>query len=96
MTAKDAKKLTGACNRFQAASALYAQLETRCWKDEQGRAYRTSGMKGLQFLSLTHMQTKVDAVDGGVSVAVRILRVPLEDALAASNGLVPTSAHIVF
>ena len=96
MNAKDAKKLTGACNRFQAASALYAQLETRCWKDEQGRAYRPSGMKGLQFLSLTHMQTKVDAVDRGVSVAVRILHVPLEDALAAVDGVVPPSTHIAF
>ena len=53
-------------------------------------------MKGLQFLSLTYMQSKVDAVDGGVSVAVRILHVPLDDALAAVDGVVPSSAHIVF
>ncbi len=96
MTAKDAKKLTGACNRFQAASALYAQLETRCWKDNQGRNYRPSGMEGLQFLSLSHMQSKVDAVDKGVSVAVRILYVPLEDALAAIDGVIPSSAYIAF
>ncbi len=96
MNARDAKKLTGACNRFQAASALYAKLEARCWKDAQGRTYRPSGMKGLQFLSLTHMQTKIDTVDGGVSVAIRVLYVPIEDALAALDGLVPTSAHIAF
>ncbi len=29
MTAKEARKLTGACNRFQAASAIYDQLGTR-------------------------------------------------------------------
>ena len=66
------------------------------WKDTQGREYHASGMIGLEFLRLTHMERCVDPADNHVSVAVRVLHVPLDDALASVDGTVPLSASFVF
>lgn len=59
---------------------MYSQLETRNWRDGQGRRYTCGGMKELKFFLLYDFESVPHAVK------VRILRVPLEIAVDCLAG----------